>query len=605
MALSQKNMEVLVNIIGAVESGGQIYGNRRYDAYAAPYTNTSNEHTITLGWAQNYGYEAKKLIQMIYNKNPEAFAKIDTNGVIKAMLSKDWVAIRWNPNSTQKALLIKLISSSIGKACQDELFAELMNKFVADCESTYSKNVGAIMMYCQIRHLGGRGPADRIFKRCGGNYSLDNIMNALKRDQNDTSSSNQVGDRKFWSRHQKCYEFIKKYADLGGITTEVKTVASPLSRAKTLLRQPQSGVMTGYTPTGKSYFVNAGKWYSTPQTGDVIYFYSSAKGRVGHTGIVERVDAVNKYVYTVEGNTSSTEYAENGGCVARHSYSYRSIGGTNRVNGFGRPNFAGAGVTAAQFVATAVSFLGYLEKASNAHLDDKKANRGSNNYQRFQRDVGAGNGDQWCQYFVDAMALYTCQGVDGGSSSSYNSSDTKLNETSKWTGYVTGAGSLNVRTWAGTENAAVSFSPLKDGTAVGVCDTVKASNGDNWYYILYNGKHGFVSAKYIGKAKSESKTNTADSSTKYGGLDYSAVYSYSYYKKHHADLQKAFGDDESKYFEHFINHGMKEGRQANKSFNVKKYKANYEDLRKAFGNNLPEYYKHYIQYGKKEGRKAT
>ena len=203
--ISEQNMKVLINTIGAVESGGQVYGNRRYNAYDPPYKNTPNEHTITLGWAQNYGYEAKRLIQMIYDKNPSAFKKIDTTGTIQSMLSKDWVAIRWNPNSTQKNILIKLIDSEIGHQCQDELFAELMNKFITDCEKTYTKNTKAILMYCQIRHLGGKGPVDRIFKKCNGNYSLDNIMAALKQDQYDTSSSNQVGDKKFWSRHQKCY----------------------------------------------------------------------------------------------------------------------------------------------------------------------------------------------------------------------------------------------------------------------------------------------------------------------------------------------------------------------------------------------------------------
>ena len=225
--MNDKNMAVLVNIIGAVESGGQIYGQRRYDAYAGPYTNSSIEYTITLGWAQNYGYEAKKLIQMIYDRDSEAFARIDTNGGIKAMLQKGWVAIRWDPTSAQKKKLIALIDSPAGHACQDELFAQLMKTFIADCEATYTKSIEAIMMYCEIRHLGGKGPADRIFKRLKGNYSLGSILAALKQDQDDTSSSNQVGDAKFWSRHQKCVEFIQKYAvsETGGEKKEEETMA--------------------------------------------------------------------------------------------------------------------------------------------------------------------------------------------------------------------------------------------------------------------------------------------------------------------------------------------------------------------------------------------
>ena len=86
------------------------------------------------------------------------------------------------------------------------------------------------------------------------------------------------------------------------------------------------------------------------------------------------------------------------------------------------------------------------------------------------------------------------------------------------------------------------------------------------------------------------------------GVNYAPVYNYTYYRKKYPDLQKAFGTDKKKYFEHFCNYGMKECRQACAAFNVKKYKERYADLRKAFGDRMPEYYKHYCVYGKKEGR---
>ncbi len=203
---------VLTNIIGAVESGGQVYGQRNYAAYAGQYANSNKEYTCTLGWAQYYGAEAKRLIQRIYNADPAGFKKIDTNGVIQKKLSVDWVATRWNPSSTEKNLLIKLITTDVGKAQQDAMFMEVMTPFVKDCAATYTNNIQATMMYCEIRHLGGKGPVDRIFKRCNGNYSVDNILASLKKDQNDTSNNNQVGDAKFNSRHQKCAEWVKKYA---------------------------------------------------------------------------------------------------------------------------------------------------------------------------------------------------------------------------------------------------------------------------------------------------------------------------------------------------------------------------------------------------------
>lgn len=224
--MNSQNMTVLTNIIGAVESGGQVYGKRRYDAYAAPYTNSNIEYTVTLGWAQNYGDEARKLILVILDKMGETeFKKIDKDGSIFNMRFHDWVKERWNPTAAQKKTLIALIDSKAGHECQDELFARLMETFIAECESRYTKSIPAIMMYCEIRHLGGAGPVKRIFDRLGGDYSLDAIMASLVKDQKDTSSDNQVGDAKFWSRHIKCKTFIEQYAvpeTADGTKTEAK-----------------------------------------------------------------------------------------------------------------------------------------------------------------------------------------------------------------------------------------------------------------------------------------------------------------------------------------------------------------------------------------------
>lgn len=218
-------MEVLTNVIGAVESGGQVYGKRNYKAYTPPYTNTPNEHTITLGWAQNYGPEAKKLIQMIYDISPANFRNLDPKQSIYNMLSKDWVAIKWNPVASQKNILISLIDSGAGHTAQDMLFGDLMRTYIADCEKDYTSDIKAQMMYCEIRHLGGKTPVNRIFNRCNGDYTLTSIMNALNKDD---PNSNQVGSKKFRSRHEKCYEFINKYAINEG--TKVKTIVDEFSK---------------------------------------------------------------------------------------------------------------------------------------------------------------------------------------------------------------------------------------------------------------------------------------------------------------------------------------------------------------------------------------
>lgn len=79
--MDKKQLEILTNIIGGVESGGQVYGQRRYEAYAGKRANSANEKTCTLGWAQNYGNEARKLCQMILKEDPGAFRGADTAGI--------------------------------------------------------------------------------------------------------------------------------------------------------------------------------------------------------------------------------------------------------------------------------------------------------------------------------------------------------------------------------------------------------------------------------------------------------------------------------------------------------------------------------------------
>ena len=475
--MTDNNMKVLINIIGAVESGGQVYGKRRYDAYAAPYTNTSKEHTITLGGAQYSGGEAKELIKRITDK-------LGTPSSLKSVMAKDWVSTRFNPTSKQKQDIISLIDSEVGHAIQDEMFAELMQKFIADCEKEYTKDTKAIMMYCEIRHLGGKSAVDRIFKKCY-NYNIDTIMSVLKQDQNDTSSSNQVGDKKFWDRHEKCKEFIEKYVEvdnmneidklLGVAENEIGylekksnkdldsktgnagsnnytkygrdlrkwysdcgdtygvdyqwcdqfvdwcfTVAFGRERAMQLLGGPSA-----YTPTSAGYFKKMGRYDRKPKKGDVVFFRNSE--RICHTGIVYRVDGST--VYTIEGNTSgASTLVSNGGGVKKKSYNVTS----SYIDGFGHPAYK---------------------------AEDKKKEK----KEEHTTDIPNGIHEEPFVHGVCNVDL------------------------------------LNVRRWAGTKYENIKKYPhLAMGNEVDVCSYVLDDEGKMWYYVRIAGSiYGFVSAKYI------------------------------------------------------------------------------------------------------------
>ncbi len=135
------------------------------------------------------------------------------------------------------------------------------------------------------------------------------------------------------------------------------------------------------------------------------------------------------------------------------------------------------------------------------------------------------------------------------------------------------------------------------------------SNNAAYYkhYVQYGKKEGRNATTYISGASKGSSTPSGGSnaSAVYGGVNYAPVFNASYYSNKYPDLKRAFGSDSAKLLKHFVDYGMKEGRQASASFDVNIYKNNYADLQRAFGSNLKQYYMHYINYGKREGRDAV
>ncbi len=117
------------------------------------------------------------------------------------------------------------------------------------------------------------------------------------------------------------------------------------------------------------------------------------------------------------------------------------------------------------------------------------------------------------------------------------------------------------------------------------------------HYLRYGMKEG--------RSKTSGINSIVGSVTKYNGTDYSAVYDYSYYTGKYADIKRVFNGDDIRTLKHFVDYGMREGRQAKESFSVDSYAKEYQDLRRAFKNDLPKYYQHYMTYGKKEGRKTS
>lgn len=102
-----------------------------------------------------------------------------------------------------------------------------------------------------------------------------------------------------------------------------------------LLCQPSSGNCGAGCKYALNYFKTKGQLHtSNPQPGDIIYFYSSDKSTIAHTGLVYK--ATGSKVYTVEGNTSGASgVIDNGGGVCKKAYSLKY----GRIAGYGRPNY--------------------------------------------------------------------------------------------------------------------------------------------------------------------------------------------------------------------------------------------------------------------------
>ena len=383
--MTQKELDILTNIIGAVETGGQIYGKRRYNCYVPPYHNSDKEHTCTLGWAGNYGSRARKLCQMIFNENSTEFRKADTAN-IESKLKVDWEATKWNPTTSQKNALIAIITTPTGKKCQDKLFQESAKSYIKNAESFGVTDVKAQMMWAEIEHLGGAKSAKRIFSRAEKPYTPETIFASLLLDQKDTSNNNQVGDKKFQSRHECCVKWVNQYVNIEGSDTQMGTLNGLLSRAEAELGyiekasnsnldsktgnkgtsnytkyardinalglagcQGQPWCITfqfwlevqefgldkalehwhmnkktyvGYNCFSTYNTFPSSKRSKTPKLGAVVIFTQSHAGRVV---------AINGNTFTtIEGNTSPAAYDRNGGMVAKKTYNVND----SKIKGF-------------------------------------------------------------------------------------------------------------------------------------------------------------------------------------------------------------------------------------------------------------------------------
>lgn len=376
MTTEQKN--VLRKIIYAVETGGQVYGQQDYSDFTEAYTNSSEEHAITIGAGQWYATEAQTLLKRIHDADTAQWDRLDSIGLWEQVQEADWSCFNISRNSQFANLIVRLISSKTGVKCQDSLMDEQLATYVDEAFKQGVTDARGQAMCVNFRHQGGQGTVTRILAKTQKPYTLDNLYAACQ-----TDTGNQVGAYK--SRQKFVYNALKTYFPESGETgmnaidkliqiakneigylekasnsqLDSKTAnagennytkywrdvkpsyqgqpwcagfvswcfmkAFGQEKAKELLKHwPYV-----YCPTlGNLFTKNA-----NPKIGDIVIFYRN--GTFTHTGIVTAV--IGDRFYTIEGNTSGASgIIANGGGVCAKSYLNSQMPGTK----FCTPNYS-------------------------------------------------------------------------------------------------------------------------------------------------------------------------------------------------------------------------------------------------------------------------
>ncbi len=211
--VSNKYARVWMNILGAVETGGQVYGQRNYSSFIGPYTGSPNEHSCTAGAYQEYGENLRQLLLAIQKQYPAVFKRLDTAKIAKD-LKRVWsesAPYTAKPGSAKAKAIVNIISSAKGKRVQDQRAVELLDTYLAGIKKLGVKKLRCGLFMAECYHLGGYAAVQRVVNRASNKNSLSSLRKSLYLDQKDYSNSYQIGDTIYQGRHELIYKWLKQY----------------------------------------------------------------------------------------------------------------------------------------------------------------------------------------------------------------------------------------------------------------------------------------------------------------------------------------------------------------------------------------------------------
>ncbi len=540
--LTATQKEVIRKIIYAVETGGQVYGNVRYDDFTEAYANSSIEHAITIGGGAWYATEAQRLLKLIRTKNPTVFKKLDTAGIGIDLDTKNWATYKVQKGSDKAKCIQKIIGSATGIKCQDLLIDEQMQAYVDEVSALGVTDIQALLMCANFRHQGGLSAVKRILAKTQKPYTLNNVYKACQSD-----TGNQVGAYKL--RQKMVYESLKKYITDKGNNTNMITKAInaiiniALAEVGYLEKATNANLddktanagSNNYTKYwrdiypayqgqpwcacfvtwvfviafGKAMAQKLLKHYpyvycptmadlftlnANPKVGDIVIFKHN--GVFTHTGIVIKVSG--DQFWTVEGNTSGgSTIIANGGAVCKKTYFNSNLPGTKFIT----PDYSKVQEIKNEGNDTpSISASSILKIGSNGSAV-KTLQKNLNTLIKAKLTVDGEFGTATYNAVIKFQTKYklTADGIVGENTQKKinsllkkkNSSTATTHSTKSVVGEVT-ANELNVRSWYGIDSSTgkkyptiVSYPKLKKTNRVSILATYKV-NGETWYKIAIN-----------------------------------------------------------------------------------------------------------------------
>ena len=539
--LTATQKEVIRKIIYAVETGGQVYGNVRYDDFTEAYANSSIEHAITIGGGAWYATEAQRLLKLIRTKNPTVFKKLDTAGIGIDLDTKNWATYKVQKGSDKAKCIQKIIGSATGIKCQDLLIDEQMQAYVDEVSALGVTDIQALLMCANFRHQGGLSAVKRILAKTQKPYTLNNVYKACQSD-----TGNQVGAYKL--RQKMVYESLKKYiTDKGNNTNMIaKAINAVINIAlaevgylekatnANLDDKTANAGSNNYTKYwrdiypayqgqpwcacfvtwvfviafGKAMAQKLLKHYpyvycptmadlftlnANPKVGDIVIFKHN--GVFTHTGIVIKVSG--DQFWTVEGNTSGgSTIIANGGAVCKKTYFNSNLPGTKFIT----PDYSKVQeIKSEGNDAPSISASSILKIGSNGSAV-KTLQKNLNTLIKAKLTVDGEFGTATYNAVIKFQTKYklTADGIVGENTRKKinallkkKSNSTTVNSTKSVVGEVT-ANELNVRSWYGIDSSTgkkyptiVYYPNLTKTNRVSILATYKV-NGETWYKIAIN-----------------------------------------------------------------------------------------------------------------------